>query len=179
MITLFDFDGNPIHDSLKATEVCDREPCPADGWPLWTDLVMVRCGARDEGLDQHAMETLLGDCMQAVLKQVEWESDSDAEFDRAWAEFEASDPVTDDMRESYHSPEEWAAIMAFEADDTGEWPALPPIAGGSDEADPFEPGPEDLADYGAWSEDLDRRRATAEYLDGFNAVRDDASEIPA
>lgn len=37
--------------------------------------------------------------------------------------------------------------------------ALPPIRGGSDEAEPFEPSAEDLADYHSWSEDLDRRRA--------------------
>jgi hypothetical protein len=36
--------------------------------------------------------------------------------------------------------------------------SLPPIRGGSDEAEPFVPSAEDLADYHAWSEDLDRRR---------------------
>lgn len=36
---------------------------------------------------------------------------------------------------------------------------MPPIRGGSDEAESFQPSAEDLADYHAWSEDLDRRRA--------------------
>ena len=44
------------------------------------------------------------------------------------------------------------------------FPAPPSIRGGSDEAEPFEPSAEDLADYHAWSEALERRRTAAEVL---------------
>jgi hypothetical protein len=54
--------------------------------------------------------------------------------------------------------------------------ALPPIAGGSEEAEPFEPGPDDLADYGRWSEALERRREMLSWYErnpiaAFNADR--------
>jgi hypothetical protein len=51
---------------------------------------------------------------------------------------------------------------------------LPPIAGGAPE-----PTAEDLADYARWSEDLDRRRASDDYLAGFNRERQDWTETPA
>jgi hypothetical protein len=35
---------------------------------------------------------------------------------------------------------------------------LPPIAGGSPDAEPFEPSPADWEDYARWSTDLDSRR---------------------
>lgn len=52
--------------------------------------------------------------------------------------------------------------------------ALMPISGGSDDDVPhyYEPTPADWADY-------DAAMATADYLAGFNAVRDDSSEVPA
>jgi hypothetical protein len=62
-----------------------------------------------------------------------------------------------------------------DADDTGEFPpspleaiaaALPPVAGGSPEAERYEPTPEDLADLARWSEDLERRRNAAEGRSG-------------
>jgi hypothetical protein len=43
----------------------------------------------------------------------------------------------------------------------------------------FTPGPDDLADYGRWAEELEARRRTAAYLDGFNDQRQDWSEVPA
>jgi hypothetical protein len=56
--------------------------------------------------------------------------------------------------------------------------AIPPVCGGSEEAEPFEPTAEDLADFGRWSEDLERRREMAEWyarnpLAAFNADRPD------
>jgi hypothetical protein len=58
--------------------------------------------------------------------------------------------------------------------------ALPPISGGApaDEPATFEPTAEDLADFGRWSEALERRREMAEWygrnpIAGFNADRPD------
>jgi hypothetical protein len=48
---------------------------------------------------------------------------------------------------------------------------IAPVAGGSPD---YEPTAEDLADYGRWSEELEARRHTHDYLDGFNAVRPDS-----
>jgi hypothetical protein len=44
---------------------------------------------------------------------------------------------------------------------TGRTAAIPPIAGGSPEAEPFEPTAEDWTDYAEWSAGLDRRNAAA------------------
>jgi hypothetical protein len=44
--------------------------------------------------------------------------------------------------------------------------ALPPVAGGSPEAEPFEPTAEDLADLAAWSAELEARRNAAEGRSG-------------
>jgi hypothetical protein len=56
--------------------------------------------------------------------------------------------------------------------------ALPPISGGSpdDDGPEFIPSPEDLQDYGRWSEDLDRRREMLSWYErnpiaAFNADR--------
>jgi hypothetical protein len=49
---------------------------------------------------------------------------------------------------------------------------LPPIAGGQDIPPEYHPTPEDWAAYEAWCR-------TVDYLDGFNAARDDDSESPA
>jgi hypothetical protein len=45
-----------------------------------------------------------------------------------------------------------------------------PSVGGADV--PFEPSPEDWREYESWAR-------TRDYLDRFNAVRDDSSEVPA
>jgi hypothetical protein len=45
---------------------------------------------------------------------------------------------------------------------TGSVRALPPIGGGSPEAVPFEPSPDDWADYSRWSRELEARYAAAE-----------------
>jgi len=55
---------------------------------------------------------------------------------------------------------------------------IAPIAGGSPEAEPFEPTAEDLADYSRWSAELDARRDSIDFyarhpLGEFNALRTD------
>ena len=47
---------------------------------------------------------------------------------------------------------------------------MPPIAGGAD--DHFEPSAEDWREYERWAR-------TVDYLDEFNRLRDDSSEVPA
>jgi hypothetical protein len=54
------------------------------------------------------------------------------------------------------------------------WPI--PAVGDDDRAEPTE---DDLADYGRWSEELDRRRDSEDYLTRFNAERQDWTERPA
>jgi hypothetical protein len=53
--------------------------------------------------------------------------------------------------------------------------SIPPVSGGA----PYEPDERDLADYGRWSEELDRRRDAFDYLTRFNAERQDWTERPA
>jgi hypothetical protein len=54
--------------------------------------------------------------------------------------------------------------------------ALPPVCGGSEEAEAFEPSPDDLADFAAWSDAVAMRRWYDERggLAGFNAIRPDS-----
>jgi hypothetical protein len=71
----------------------------------------------------------------------------------------------------YSSPE-WGS------DDDLDGLDIPPVCGGSEEAEPYEPTAEDLADLAAWSEDLERRRAMVEFygrhpLAEFNSIRED------
>lgn len=185
-ITLVDIDGCPVGVGEKDIPDVQPEPSLADRWPRWTDLIRLEAGRRDDDLE--GLQVLMGDALNAVLKQVEWEVDSDAEFDRAWEELEAS-----------------------ESEDTGEWPA--PISGGSPEADRTEstnvkilatvaaigltlswggsllhevthehhrptyqapaytPTPADWESYRDWSEELDRRRSFDAQTEAWNLAR--------
>lgn len=132
------------------------------------------------------------------------ECDAEAVYVEGLPEVPMDSPAWD--REDAFLVVEWLAAgvhpLPFAAepdDDTGEWPvpaeadapdaspharfpgiaslaermALPPLSGGSPE-----PTAEDLSDYGAWSEDLDRRREMLSWyernpIEAFNAVRPD------
>jgi hypothetical protein len=63
---------------------------------------------------------------------------------------------------------------AWGSDDDLDGLDIPPVCGGSPEAEPFEPTPEDLADLAAWSDAVAMRRwYDANPLGRFNEARDD------
>jgi hypothetical protein len=93
-------------------------------------------------------------------------------------------PVPYDSREWDEEDEHWTPddatriysrtleLRFFDLDPTCEFPtmpAMPPISGG---AEPYQPTPEDWAEYHRMMDLTDR-------LDEFNRLRDDASETPA
>jgi hypothetical protein len=115
---------------------------------------------------------------------------------------EGSPPIPDPLPDPFKAPEEWND-EPFPADpETGDYPPIPgldpeppagwtgdasvgwvmlsPISGGGFDDEPeFTPSASDWDSYRQWSEYLDRRRATAEYLDRFNRERQDHTEVPA
>jgi hypothetical protein len=102
-----------------------------------------------------------------------WERDTSVILDAAMLA-DGSHPfpiptVGDDDRTE---PDDFAAAALEDLD-------IMPISGGApdgDEAEPFEPTAEDLADFGKWSEELDRRREMLSWYErnpirSFNADR--------
>jgi hypothetical protein len=160
LVTLVDLEGFRIGVGSKDIPHVEPEPCPADSWPAWTDVVRARCGRRHE--DLHAMGVLLGDALRVVLDRV------------AEAPMDPDDgcgplPELPDVR----SPEEWPVEPpdGWEGDGSVGWASLPPISGGA----PYEPTPEDLQDLAAWSDAVVARRWYDERggLAEFNRLRTD------
>jgi hypothetical protein len=92
-----------------------------------------------------------------------WDRDTSVIFDAAMLADGSHPwpiPVTGD--DDPTEPDDFAAAALEDL-------ALPPVAGGSPDDDgpaPYEPTAEDLADFGRWSEDLERRRNAAEGRSG-------------
>ena len=93
--------------------------------------------------------------------------------DPAWGHLEDIDADIPPAPDERHASGDayWRAMMA-----DGITP-LPAISGGCDPI-PFEPSAEDLAEYGAWSDELERVQQARDWyaahpLGEFNALRDD------
>lgn len=72
--------------------------------------------------------------------------------------FAESLPAVDRDHPSWDDPSVWLDVETLlECGRPVRIETLPPIAGGSPAAEPYVPSAEDLEDYRAWAEDLDRR----------------------
>jgi hypothetical protein len=112
------------------------EPCAADGWPLWTDLVRVHVGRRDH--DEHAFGVLAGDIVGTILARVDAAADGlDCES--------GCEPLPDPAKlADWREIEDWPD--APDADPHCRFPGAPTLAERRGEA-PFEPSPADWEHY--------------------------------
>lgn len=148
MVCLVDLDGSRIGPGEKDIPDVRPEPAPADTWPLWTDLVRAHVGRRDR--DDHAMGVLAGDLVRSALARADALPDDPDDFDAAMERLEEEDPIPAEIPENFRTPEEWddgpfpaEPPDGWEGSAAAGWASLPPIRGGS----PFEPSPDDWADY--------------------------------
>ena len=79
LVTLVDIDGFRVGVGEKDIPDIPPEPCLADAWPAWTDVVRVRCGRR--AFDRHALQVLLGDAMDKVLDRIDAAAPDDEDLD--------------------------------------------------------------------------------------------------
>jgi hypothetical protein len=159
MVCLVDIDGFRVPSCERDIPDIQPEPCAADRWPAWTDLVRVHVGRRDE--DAFAFGVLAGDIAGTLLDRL----------DAACACKGGHDD--DDQTGKYEPtpPGGWSdpdPAVEVELDPHGDWDGSPhagwmvllPETGGSSE---FEPSADDLADYNTWSESLERRRDAMDF----------------
>jgi hypothetical protein len=164
MVCLVDIDGFRVGVGEKDIPDIRPEPCPAGSWPRWTDLVVAKCGRRD--FDTHIGSVRMGDAYKAVMERADDCQGGPDDFDVDAGSLPIPDPVP-----SYLTPEEWEALEPAPIEPPSDWPgdasvgwmSLPPISGGSDEAEPseadwraactmfrtpepFTPSPDDLAE---------------------------------
>jgi hypothetical protein len=150
LVGLVDLDGFRVGVGEKDIPDVTRTPVPADAWPARTDLVRVHVGGRDH--DEHAFGVIVGDVARTVLAR------ADAANDELDVE-SGCEPLPDPAElADWRTVEDWpdapdaSPFARFPGAPTlAERRALPPIAGGSEEAEPFEPSPEDWRDYCDWS----------------------------
>lgn len=101
LVQLVGLDGSPIEPAA---------PRPAAAaWPAWTDLVRVRLGASDDGLERHRLSVGIGDALTGLV----WRADNLGRID----------PADDD------------GLAAFDARHPVRTPQVAPISGGSPDAE--------------------------------------------
>lgn len=141
LVQLVDFDGSPIEAPKRPAAL---------SWPVWCDLIRVRCGASDDDLERVRISVGLGDALTAAM----WKADNlgqpvEDDFDRAMQADDDTDPIPAALPDSF-------PYMPGSDDEPGDDQAdddlalfeklhpvrallastLPPIAGGSPDADP-------------------------------------------
>jgi hypothetical protein len=185
LVTCVDpFTGERVPEHSRDIPDVRPEPCAAGSWPAWTDLVSVRLMRRD--FDLHGVALRIAEALQGLLHEAERCPD---DLDAAMDDLDAAMPLPGlpDVREPSGWPDE-PGPLEYPCEDEDDGPAvgygqapdefaphrLPPISGGSPEAGPFEPTPEDLQDLAAWSDAVAMRRwYDANPLERFNEARND------
>jgi len=143
LVQLVGIDGFAVPDCERHTPVPDREPCPADSWPAWTDLVSVGLGGRD--YEHHVGGAKLADAYRSTMERYDGEPDMPDEGGEPFEEPDGDrDAVDADPAIAFPGIEPLAARR------------LAPISGGSPEYTD-----DDLADHLMWLEECYPDRATA------------------
>jgi hypothetical protein len=99
MVCLVDVDGHRVGVGEKDIPDVHREPCPADAWPAWTDIVAVRLGRQDFDIIQGAWKVV--DMFRETVRR----SERPVDFDTAMEEYDGEDLALQPA--DYRDPHDW------------------------------------------------------------------------
>jgi hypothetical protein len=116
MVCLVDVNGDRVGVGEKDIPDVHREPCPADTWPAWTDIIRVHVGRRDFGVIMGSWD--LVDRFREVVRRAEIPDDP-ADFDDAMDRLDDEQLLPDPEPEPYRPTDlDWQDYRAhFDRED--------------------------------------------------------------